>query len=151
MVDVKIVFVYLYLRVFVCICANTPKNGVSGSTTSVLRICQLLWACLRRLVALVVMWQCGRWQNVFEFVFVFSYLCLCPKCIWDQIHKYKTSFNAHRSSWTVRRWWLWRFWWSDATRLSDFSRSRPQGEPDRGKGKYSLYLALVEIQTLSGY
>ena len=64
---------------------------------------------------------------------------------------FRTTIFEHFCIQILFWWWLWRFWWSDATRLSEFNRSRPQGEPDRGKDKYSLYLALVEIQTLSGY
>ena len=69
--------------------------------------------------------------------FVFASL---SKVYLRQIHKYKTSFNAHRSSWIVRRWWLWRFRWSDATLVSEINRSMGEGEPDRGKDKYSSYL-----------
>ena len=60
-----------------------------------------------------------------------TFLRLCPKCIWDQIQLTKP-VSKHNFNPILCRWWLWRFWWSDATRLSDFSRSRPQAEPDRG-------------------
>ena len=71
--------------------------------------------------------------------FVQSVFCICilsfvfcllsfPKVYLRSNTVCKTSFNAHRSCWKVCQWWWWRFWWSDATRLSEFSRSRPQGE-----------------------
>ena len=60
-----------------------------------------------------------------------TFLRLCPKCIWDQIQLTKP-VSKHNFNPILCRWRRWRFWWSDATRLSDFSRSRPQAEPDRG-------------------
>ena len=56
-----------------------------------------------------------------------TFLRLCPKCIWDQIQLTKP-VSKHNFNPILCRWWWWRFWWSDATRLSEFNRSRPQGE-----------------------
>ena len=77
--------------------------------------------------------QCGRWQNVFESVFVFSYLRLCPKCIWDQIQLTKP-VSKHNFNPILCRWWWWRFRWSDAT---------PLPTADRGKDKCSSYLQTI--------
>ena len=56
---------------------------------------------------------------------VFAYLCrvfACntPKDIFGR-------FCVRIDIW----WWLWRFWWSDATRLLEVNRSEGEGDPDR--------------------
>ena len=44
---------------------------------------------------------------------------------------FRTTIFEHFCIQILFWWWLWRFWWSDATRLLEVNRSEGEGDPDR--------------------
>ena len=88
---------------------------------------EAFWSTWSAHSAMVALMQSRR-RRVLSIVFVFAYL---PKKM-SKIYRLKKSdifgrFCVRIDIW----WWLWRFWWSDATRLLEVNRSEGEGDPDR--------------------